>query len=317
MNEYHVLSNEGIIRIIFYSLFIILPFLCLFAEYFGKRDAFAETQKKSLFRKVIPWVVLCLFLSDLVVFVNRLICYPWFEEAMPSQASIFRELQHGNDDFIIYGWANDYQLALLMSFAGMILWTFWTVYAFKFKPSETSWWKKTCKAIAYIIISVSIIGFNAHTFEDFFLWTIILAVIIILLYVAGVRKAPIEKQSLSSDDKQVKSNEPVVEQHFTDSKEYNERFMPKPRNTGIKENSSFNETSITESSLLKEDVTSGETENKEDLSEGQFAEIPKDNERPLLSIQTKNTNDCMMFCKYCGKRIEADSLYCKYCGKKL
>lgn len=33
--------------------------------------------------------------------------------------------------------------------------------------------------------------------------------------------------------------------------------------------------------------------------------------------QADDSNGNMMFCKYCGKRIEADSLYCKYCGKKL
>lgn len=24
-----------------------------------------------------------------------------------------------------------------------------------------------------------------------------------------------------------------------------------------------------------------------------------------------------MFCRYCGKKIESDSIFCKFCGKKL
>ncbi len=39
-----------------------------------------------------------------------------------------------------------------------------------------------------------------------------------------------------------------------------------------------------------------------------------------LSNSTENINEqkeIMMFCRYCGKLIEADSTFCKFCGKAL
>lgn len=315
MEEYNVLSNSAFIKIIYHAIYGIIMLGGL-ANYLGKRNARSDTHKKSFFRKAIPWVLSCVLLSDLALFSYRLICYPWSEDPMPLQGSILRELQYDGDDFIICGWANDYQLAILMPLAGMALWTFWVVYAFSFIPSATSWWKRVCKVIAYIIISVSILGFRVHSFEDLLYWAIILAIVIVLLYVAAVRKTLVKKQELSPVDEHIKPEEPMSEQHFSNSKEYNERFVPKPRNVEFKEGSFSDETTKTEGSLLTEDVIPKE-KNKEDLSEVRLAEIPKDEEKPLFSSQAENPNDDMMFCKYCGKRIEADSCYCKFCGKKL
>lgn len=316
MDEYNVLSNSAFIKIIYHAICGIIM-LGGFADYLGKKNACSNKQKKSLFRKAIPWVLACILLSDLIPFVYRLTYYPWSEDPMPSQNSIMRELQYSGDDFIIFGWANDYQLAILRPLTGIALWTFWIVYTFSFKPSATSWWKKTYKVIAYIIISVSILGFRVHFFEDFLYWAIIIAVVIALLHFSSVRKSPVKIQKISSDDEQVKPEKPVIERHLQDSKEYNERFMPKQKNTEVKESPVLEKISENENSLLKNNVIPEGTRNNENMSELQLTENPKEDEKMLLSSQAEDLNITMMFCKYCGKRIEADSLYCKYCGKKL
>ena len=69
------------------------------------------------------------------LFVYRCIDYPWDLEPQPSQASIYREISYMGSRYPLWGWANDYQLPLLTSFAGVLLWFSWTIYAFNFKFS--------------------------------------------------------------------------------------------------------------------------------------------------------------------------------------
>lgn len=46
-------------------------------------------------------------------------------------------------------------------------------------------------------------------------------------------------------------------------------------------------------------------------------EASKIDDRTSYALKTEKTDENLMFCKYCGKRIESDSLFCKYCGRKL
>lgn len=46
-------------------------------------------------------------------------------------------------------------------------------------------------------------------------------------------------------------------------------------------------------------------------------EATKKDDRTSYALKTEKTDENLMFCKYCGKRIESDSLFCKYCGRKL
>ena len=219
-----VFSNNGILHIIFFT-FLAIPFLAMFASYLAERDADKKKQNKSRFRKVAPWGVLCIFLSELALLICRLIYYPWSMQPRPSQTSILKDVRYSTDDFVFWGWANDDQLPILTSVVGTILWLFWTFYAFNYKPSATSWWKKLCKIVAYFIISITILGFNVHTLTDFTLYAVILIVLIILLKFAHVRQ-PKHVENLSA-------REAITLQEPKESKLLNEdntNFMPKAVN---------------------------------------------------------------------------------------
>ena len=59
-------------------------------------------------------------------------------------------------------------------------------------------------------------------------------------------------------------------------------------------------------------------ENKEDLQDimNNTAEIAAD----AVTMTAKAVKDWLqnsIYCKHCGKEIDADSAYCRYCGKKL
>ena len=59
-------------------------------------------------------------------------------------------------------------------------------------------------------------------------------------------------------------------------------------------------------------------ENKEDLQDimNNTAEIAAD----AVTMTAKAVKDGLqnsIYCKHCGKEIDADSAYCRYCGKKL
>jgi len=316
--EYHVLSNFDITRIVMYGLVSLAALGPLFS-YFASRDSVpTENKEKSWFRKIIPWVVLLVFISDVALLASKLLAYPWDTEAVPSQASAFREMQYLPTGIVLYGWANDYQLPLLSPLTGAILWFCWTIYAFRFKPSATLWWKKTCKVIAYIILSITIYGFQLHQFEDLLGYAMILVVVIVLLWVAHVMP---EKQK---DNNTVETT--------------TEYFQPAPEEAARVSNHTQNEDPLRfmpKVAVEEEIIVPSSIEDpkpiKQDEEVHEFTSIPSE---PIIEevdvpvtapvIEHLPHNEVtqfeepdMMYCKHCGKRIESDSTFCKYCGKRL
>lgn len=147
--NFHVLSNTSFLRIIAWSTVIALFLGAIFSS-FGARDASPNQPKKGIVGKVAPYIVLLVFLSELVLLIYRCVEYPWSSVAEPTHASMVRELQYMgvSDSYPLFGWATDEQLPIIMKLCGSLLWFSWTMYAFHFKRSDTSWWKKLCKVIA-------------------------------------------------------------------------------------------------------------------------------------------------------------------------
>ena len=258
------------------------------------------------------------FISDVALLASKLLAYPWDIEPVPSQASAFREMQYLPTGIVLYGWANDYQLPLLSPLTGAILWFCWTVYAFRFKPSATSWWKKTCKVIAYIIISITIFGFQLHQFGDLWGYAMILVAVIVLLWIAHVKP---EKQNANvpvemTNESQEQVIENVAEESGPTQNEDPLRFMPK---VAVGEEI-IEPTSIEVSKPIKQDevvheVTS--TPPKPIIEEVVVPVTAPVNEHLPQNEVTQFEESDMMYCKHCGKRIESDSTFCKYCGKRL
>lgn len=286
---YNVLTNDNLGTIITSGFLICIVLGGVFAN-LAQKDPSKKEQHKGFLRKIIPWIVLCAFLSETILLISRLLDYLWDVDATPSQASALRELQYNPTGFVVYGWANDYQLPILSSLTGAILWFCWTVYAFNFKSSDTSWWKKICKVIAYIIISITILGFHFHQLDDLWLYIVIIVVVIVLLKIAHVKpeeqydNIPLNETSLESSQSTIE--ETTVESENT-QKESAYRFIT---NMAIEEK-------------------------RLSLSNEESQPIEKEN--AIQEVETLIRESDMMYCKYCGKRIEADSSFCKYCGKKL
>ena len=279
-NEYHVLSNGDFEKILIYTFFSLVGLLPLFS-YLAKRDASTVGTRNTLLRKFIPWFSLCFLLSDITLLIYRCIAYQWEVVPQPSQASAFRELRYMVSGYILWGWANDDQLPVLTSLSGVILWSCWTIYSFNFKPSDTSWWKKVCKIIAYFIISITILGFQIHQFGDLWIYAIVFIIVMILLCIAHVKS-----------DKQLASSvlEPI------DEPLQNPQPQEKMFEEGLQNEETFVEI------------------------ETQSFDVVESNKPPMKSVDNSilQTNEFeMMYCKHCGRRIELDSTYCKYCGKRL
>ena len=313
--EYHVLSNSDIEKILMYAFFstmVLWPFFSFLAQ----RDASpVETNKRTL-KKLIPWFIFCAFLSDIILTVYRCIDYPWGVEPQPSQGSEIRELHYMGSNSPLWGWANDYQLPLLSSLAGAILWFCWTIYAFKFKPSNTPWWKKMYKVIAYIIISITILGFRFHQFEDLLGYTLILIVVVSLLWIAHVKS---NKQEINTSiNTIIEPSQPVKkdvkEDCLSKQNENTSRSVPNmavveyvSKSTSV-ENSKPTEQATREVAPMLYEVITDEVK---------ALETAPVKEQPLQNEVSQNNELDMMYCKHCGKRIESDSTFCKYCGKRL
>lgn len=322
--EYHVLSNIDIVKIIAFGLMAgLFLAICVFVN-LAKRDASKQEIGKGLLRKVMPWIVLLLFLSELSLFIYRAIDYPWNLVPEPSQASMIREVnevrvtRYGEPAlYLVWGWANDYQYDLLSAFSASILWFCWCIYAFNFKPSDVSWWKKICKVIAYLILSAFIYAFRFHYFDDLLVYALFPLVVFILLWLAKDRVPkekvfPVVVEEVTPQFSSPKEKPNPIEN------EDSSRFMPHQEEIKNEEE--------TEDAVLEpfdEEVSA-----IEDVLE---SEAPVQEIKPKVEIVTKKEPACivdnqikeelvipdMMYCKHCGKRIEADSKFCKYCGGRL
>ena len=322
--EYHVLSNDTLSWIMIYGLMSLLVLWPLFS-YFGMRNP-APGYKKGIVAKIVPWVLLCIFISEVCLLVVELANYPWSTPAEPSQASIYREVSYVPSDYPIFGWANDSQIKILRNYTGSILSLCWTFYAFSFRKSLTSWWKKTCKVVAYLILSALILGFSIHEFRDTLVYAVIAGFAFILLWIARVK--PVKKQVIEPVDNQEESVKEVVKDVNTEDPS---RFMPlnlesAPTKEDIKSIAStpIEQQTIQDIKLSNsDDSLDTENENTEDFgglkkSANTCEEVPsEDAVKEADSSQIANGQTEMRFCKYCGKQIEADSTYCKYCGRKL
>lgn len=317
MMEYHVLSNFDITKIVMYGL-VSLAALGPMFSYLASRDSIPNEKEKSWFKKIIPWVVLLVFISDVALLASKLFAYPWDMEPVPSQASAFREMQYLPTGIVLYGWANDYQLPLLSPLTGAILWFCWTVYAFRFKPSATSWWKKTCKVIAYIIISITIFGFQLHQFGDLWGYAMILVAVIVLLWIARVKpekqNANVPVETTNESQEQVIEN--ITKESGSTQNEDPLRFMPKVAvDKEIIETASIEDPKpIKQDEEVHKDTSLPSEPIIEEVVEPVTA--PFDENIPQNEITQFEEPD-MMYCKHCGKRIESDSTFCKYCGKRL
>ncbi len=311
---YHVLSNSQMTSILSYAFFSGLALGFIFS-FLAQRDAIFPPQKKGLLRKIIPWIVLCIFLSDISLLIYRISYYPWDIEPQPSQASIFREMNYMSSGYPVWGWANDDQLPIISTLTGALMWLCWTVYAFQFKPSATSWWKKVCKVVAYLTLSMIIIGFNMHELSDVGLYIGLIIVIVILLWIAKVKHQKNDMVYAIEANGDNMGNMPMAGKD--EKNEDSTRFMPQPivempplPNDTIHQD--VHKVIITEPPMPPtHDVIKSEPE----------ASVPqpqqRDDKKNVYQEPENNSEIEMMYCKYCGKRIEADSIFCKHCGKRL
>lgn len=234
---YHVLSNNDVIKIIQITFYAIVPVAIMFGA-FALRDSMHE-YKKGIIAKIVPWIVLISFICDVVFIANKLIAYPWNIAPLPSDASIYRELTYFSNGYPIWGWANDYQLEIVNHLGGCVCMLGWTVYAFCFMRSNTSWWKKICKFIAYCLISILITGFSFHDFNDLWIYCIFILLAIVLLLLARVKNHKIVTTNTVPD---VISNEEA-----TDNKD-----NKNPSKTTKKEDDESNQNIITTDNINSE-----------------------------------------------------------------
>lgn len=292
--NFHVLSNYDIIDILELMPFATIVIFLVFGK-LATRDS-ASGYKRSFVAKLVAWIVLLLFVIELYLTICNLINYPWDIDPKPSNDSMYREMTYPrNGSSLIWGFANDYQTKLISHLYRCVFLLAWTIYAFLFEKSKTSWWKKGCKFVAYAIISIILLCFSFHTIEDLGVLAIWILPSIALLIIARV-KTP--KNSI------VGSNTNVLDSKTNENKE----------DSGLFENKSVeidtnNQTTVASNNLIINKETLGDPLNVDKVSiieQSPIEEVVSD------CVQNKNT----MYCKHCGKEITDDSKYCRYCGGK-
>ena len=186
--EYHVLSNNDMELILAFGI-VSGVVLCLIFRWLAIRDAATDKTRRGIIKTIVSWMLLVISISQVALLVYQYINYPWESEPFPSQGSIYREISYLGSNYPLFGWANDDQLSIISTLAGCVMWFCWTVYTFYHKPSNTIWWKKGCKILAYIVLTVIIMGFNFHELRDAWMYLIALIIVVLLLFVSRVKSA--------------------------------------------------------------------------------------------------------------------------------
>lgn len=80
---------------------------------------------------------------------------------------------------------------------GCVLWFGWTAYAFAYSPSHVKTWKKVIKVVAYILLSMLILGFKPteSNFLYYLVYLVFLAVIVLLIWIARGKPSDIPANS--------------------------------------------------------------------------------------------------------------------------
>ena len=310
--EFNVLSNHTIVKIIFYATFSLVFLLPIFSAW-AQRDASPQQKKKGWFRIIMPWLLLLIFISELGLLGYRVVEYPWNTAAEPSQASIYREMSYLSSGIVLFGWANDYQLDLLSNLTGSISWLCWTVYAFNHKRSDTNWWKKLCKVIAYILMTMAIIGFAIHELQDLLVFVVLGFVIFILLKIAHVKPAKSITEESSPTIVGLHDEKATIES--TSDMENPSRFMPYNDSSNEVQDNISEDVYVPKETKTIDVLPNVMSKEQEPLKQNVMHTEPNQIDYENESVK-KPTGTNMMYCKHCGKLIEEDSLFCMYCGGK-
>lgn len=162
--------------------------------YFAKRDPSEKNQQKGILRKIIPWIVLCFFCFDVFILIVRTGDYPW-------KYNLSLQLQNRQ---------------ILMSQREVIISFCWTLYAFMFRPSDTSWRKKVCKVIAYAILSIMILVFDLDLMFEYgvaqylICFSAMLVFVVILLFIAHVSSPKKDCNSFALTS--AESSQPIIDE---------------------------------------------------------------------------------------------------------
>lgn len=267
-SDFDVLSTQVFVQIIAWTL-VLCAFVIPIFRYLGHRHAFLP-YKKGIVCKIVQWILACVLMFDIGKFGYLFLHYPWLDEPQPSPASMYRQLETTAQS-PLFGFANDQQLAILTALAAVVLGICWTTYAFSYKPSPTSWWKKACKFVAYLLLSVTILGFRVHTGADVVVYGGIALVALLLLRVARVHppKDDDERAEMKESDAPVavvaKSNAPTRQ--------------------------------LDETSRHPEEAVNGSSRKQEAPS------APADSSRMYCKYCGKSIKRNAAYCRYCGHKL--------------
>lgn len=309
----------------------------------AKRNPMELTPKRHIVLKVFSGVfaIIGIIMGVAGIYAITQISFPSESIEPPITSDM---IVRTSDETMYWGYATALQHQTISLISGVFEFFALSAYCFLFKESQSKWYSKVGKVLFCILFyGLYASATNFHYF-DVYEWIapIVFAIMAFFAIRSGNKqtKTKLTDTSLCDDAIYLETKEDNsrympsnimdtdVEQVTPDEKMSNgqedaedaedyKRFMPrsyeeqendeivaKSISEDIFENSHKNK--ITEIPKLEEE--------KSDMPVADGSEVAED----IKNVQEEETsNDNLMFCKYCGKRIEKDSLFCKYCGRKL
>jgi rRNA maturation endonuclease Nob1 len=175
------------------------------------------------------------------------------------------------------------------------------IYIFLYKKSYSKWYTKIWKIFLGILLCALFV--NATNFNYFDIWEFVIPVLFVLLFAYIIKRKPtaskensvvFDKKDPSTNDIQYLSNKDV-----------------EPTETmNIATNNNENEL------IANSDKEIGELDHKTNIETETLNNIGNKSDE-ISKPEGEVISDVIMYCKHCGKQIEADSLFCRYCGGDL
>lgn len=176
-------------------------------------------------------------------------------------------------------------------------------YFFLFKSSHSKWYSKIGKFFLVLLLSV----FYVNSFTGI----VSLSLFLVLWLFIIVRNGSLSSEVVTKESTIPEGSSDESLSTITDERNINDEPQITDSVTALEE--------IISSSTFEEEIAPRIEENvTETFDDGTSAKGESEtNKTEAPRPNTNATADATMFCKYCGKLIDADSLFCRFCGGDL
>ena len=265
--------------------------------------------KKHLTMKIIGWLFIglsVLMLIESIGLLTKLDFPPNVIGPFISPNMIVRP----TTSTLYWGYPTLIQNSILSSAMSVFAFLGFGGYFLYFKSSKSKWWIKILKFLTVLFLYAFMASSTNLHYFDF--PELVAPILFITLWFIIINRKP----------KQLQSSFSKIQKDKLDDTEYSQIQEKNQSKYSVDPYTSLLSNKITQPKEIESVIISPSADINQNIEEDevkvQGVNPPLDSEPYKEEQNISNiSNDNMQYCRFCGKKIESDSLFCKHCGKSL